>query len=339
MPCADATRSDGRAPLASVVIPAYNAEAFICEALDSVLAQTFTDFEVVVVNDASTDGTAEILREYEGTGRVRVVTHEVNRGLSAARNSGIRNARGKYITFLDADDVWRPEKLAHQFSVLGQHPELMLLGSGELSFQDGTRFAFPPLPDKPDVRPVKWERLLCCSCGLSPSNAIARRECFDEVGGFDESLRAAEDRDMWLRIVDRFGGAVDNGVVSAWRLHGTNMSADPVRMKVNRERVLQKAFRDGHCSLSVRARAYANLYFDTAVTYDECRMRGRALCYMARSFLAWPFGLGRRGRPKPLFRWRWVVRCLVGGHRFERWCQARQAGSRAGLARRTANGD
>ena len=116
-----------------MVIPTYNRPTLTCRAIDSVLAQTFTDFELIVVNDASTDGTADILGTYERAGSARVVTHERNRGLSAARNSGIRHARGTYVTFLDADDVWRAEKLAYQMSILEDAPGLTLRGPAPLT--------------------------------------------------------------------------------------------------------------------------------------------------------------------------------------------------------------
>jgi glycosyltransferase involved in cell wall biosynthesis len=158
----------GGAPKVSVVIPAYNAEDYVRQTLDSVLAQTFTDYEVIMVNDASTDSTPDLLREYERKGRFRVVTHEVNKGLAAARNSGIRCARGEFVTFLDADDLWRPEKLDYQLRVLEAHPEINFLSNSSLWFRDGETPAFPPLPDEPELRPVDWRSLVL---GASPFSA------------------------------------------------------------------------------------------------------------------------------------------------------------------------
>lgn len=309
----DPTASASPTPLVSVIIPAYNCSRYVREAIDSVLAQTFTDFELVVVNDTSTDDTPAVLAEYERQGKIRVVTHEKNRGLSAARNSGIRVARGRYVTFLDADDVWRPEKLAWQMRILRDHPDLMLLGNEEQNFFDGEPYRLPPMPEQPRPRPVQWEALLFSRCGLSPSNAIMRKECFEAVGGFDETLRSAEDRDQWLRIVRRFPAMVDPAVVNAYRLHHNNMSANPQRMKDNKQLVLEKAFREAPAPWTLRARAYAQLYMDIAITCQEAGRRWGAVAHIGKSLLAWPLPIGGpvlAGRF--LIRWRWLARALLG---------------------------
>jgi len=318
VPAPAAVSASGRAPLVSVVIPAYNCEKYLREAVDSVLAQTFSDYELIVVNDAATDSTPGIIAEYERTGSVRAVTHSKNRGLSAARNSGIREARGEYITFLDADDVWRPEKLEHQVKILKAHPELVLLGSRELFFPDGSEYEFPELPAEPRLRRLRWQDLLLGPCGLSPSNAIMKRDCFDEVGGFDESLTAVEDRDQWIRIVRRFGGAVDAGVVNAWRFHPDSMSGDPARMKSNKKRVLAKAFRANDCPLSLRLRAYAHMYLDIAITCYDGDRRRPGLAHCLKSCLVWPFPLGREIYKVPFTRWVWTAKCLLGRRLFEK---------------------
>ncbi len=305
-------------PMVSVVIPAYNCEGYVREAIESVLAQTFDEFELIVVDDAATDGTAAVLAEYERAGRLCVVRHERNRGLSAARNSGIRAARGRYVTFLDADDVWRPEKLAYQAAILRRHPELALLGNAELNFADGSSYRFPPLPQDAALRPVTRGELLMGPCGLSPSNAIMGREVFDEVGLFDEELRAAEDRDMWLRVAGRFPAAVDDAVLNAYRLHGDNMSADPARMCVNKRRVLEKAFAEAPGTWPLRARARAHLHLDVAITCYEAGRRWAALRCLLRSLLAWPLPLRSRARPTPLVRLLWAGKALLGRRRFER---------------------
>ena len=312
--------------MVSVVIPAYNCERYVREAIDSVLAQTFTEFELIVVNDAATDGTADILREYEGMDRVRIVAHETNRGLSAARNSGIAAARGDYVTFLDADDVWRPEKLAYQVAILKEKPHLALLGNAEVNFFDGDQYVFPPLPEKPELHALEWEKLLRGSCGMSPSNAIMRKECFSEVGGFDTELRAAEDRDQWLRIVSRFDGAVASGIVNAYRLHHTNMSSDPERMRRNKKAVLQKAFRQVPCPAWIRARAYAHLHLDISITCYEADQRFRACLHLVKSFLIWPLPLGHEVRTVPLVRWVWAAKVTLGRKMFERLWSAMREG-------------
>lgn len=309
-------------PLVSVVIPAYNCEKYVREAIDSVLAQTFGDFELIVVNDAATDSTPEILSEYERAGKLRVVTHEVNRGLSGARNSGIREARGTYVTFLDADDIWRPEKLEYQAAILRENPDLILLSNREMFWTDGEDLTFPPLPEKPELQDVEWKMILLGDSPLSVSNAIVRRDCLNEVGRFDERLRAAEDRDLWMRILRRYRGKVASGVVDAYRRHGGNMSADPEHMKGNVKLVLRKTFREVPCSLSLRARARAFMYLDLAIVCYEADQRLGALDHALKSLLAWPFPLRRGTRKAVHMRWIWLAKILLGRERFERWWRA-----------------
>lgn len=317
-PGSDVRRAESRNPLVSVVIPAYNCEAYVREAVDSVLAQTFTDYELIVVNDASTDSTPQILEEYERVGSLRVVTHRSNRGLPGARNSGIRSARGSYVTFLDSDDLWRQEKLEYQMSIISDVPGLMLLGNGEMRFVDGEAVTFPPLLRRPDPRPLKWTDLLLGGCGLSPSNVIVRAECFEGAGMFDEALRASEDRDLWIRIVRRYGGMMDSGTLSAWRRHRGQMSADHRRMKRNLKRVLQKAFRETPCPLALRGRAYAHLYLDIAVICYEACQRFRAFEHLLKSWFVWPLPLGRKVKRVPFIRLVWAVKIMLGKPGFER---------------------
>jgi len=300
-----------------VVIPAYNCEAYVREAIDSVLAQTFADFELIVVDDGSTDSTPEILHMYEQLQKARIVTHETNRGLSAARNSGIRSARGRYVTFLDADDIWRPEKLEYHLSILSKDPTLMFVSNNGLWFQDGEEVVFPPLPETPALREVGWKTLLLGGSPFSASNATIRRECFEDVGMFDERLRAAEDRDLWIRIARRYGTTQASGTVSGYRRHPGNMSADPVHMKRNMQIVLAKACRASHCPLALRARAYAHLYLDVAIVSYEARRRLLAAVLLCKSCLVWPLPLGREVRKHRMVRWIWAVKIALGRDAFE----------------------
>ncbi len=305
------------APFVSVVMPAYNSAAYIEEALDSVFAQTFRDFEVVVVNDASTDGTSAILERYRRQGRIRVVRHQRNRGLAAARNSGIRAARGTYVSFLDSDDIWRPEKLEFHMSILRKDPEIVLLSNDGMVFRDGDRVQFPPLPEQPRLRPVSWMRLLMGSCPLSASSAIVRRDALEEVGLFDDSLRAAEDRDLWMRLTRRFGGWVASGVVHGYRRHEANMSSDPSHMERNMLMVIRRTFRRVPCTPLVRMRALGHMYLDVAVTCYDTGRHWRSVVELAKSFAFCPVPLGRIVFDVPFVRIVWLVKALLGKPAFE----------------------
>ena len=184
-------------PPVSVVVPAYNAAWCVRRAIDSVLAQESVPLELIVVDDGSTDETLSVLAEYGD--RLRVVS-KINGGLSSARNAGIKAARGQYVAFLDADDWWLPGKLARQVDTMRLNPELVFCSTAaNLVAADGRALG-------------EWKCAPCAGSALeaifsanahvagSGSAVLARRNAFDQAGGFDEKLRSLEDIDMWMRL-------------------------------------------------------------------------------------------------------------------------------------------
>ena len=184
-------------PAVSVVIPAYNAAWCVRKAIDSVLAQDFRDFELIVVDDGSTDDTAAVLSAYGNA--IRIV-HQINGGLSNARNTGIRESRGEFVAFLDADDWWLPGKLGRQVELMRNRPDL--------GFSSTTARV-----EDPDGKLVnvwacaQWQgsflvHLFGSNADVAGSGSavVARRELFQRAGYFDESLRSLEDIDMWMRL-------------------------------------------------------------------------------------------------------------------------------------------
>lgn len=184
-------------PTVSVVIPIYNRAWALKGAIDSVLAQDFHDFEIVVVDDGSTDNTPEILESYQ---QICVVTQD-HRGVSAARNAGIARAAGHLITFLDSDDLWLPGKLSAQVAFFNTHPDALVCQTEEVWIKKGIRV-------NPKKRHKKYSGMIferCLElCIVSPSAVMMRRFLFDEIGGFDETLPVCEDYDLWLRVACRF---------------------------------------------------------------------------------------------------------------------------------------
>lgn len=191
--------------LVSVVVPAYDCAAFIGETLDSVLAQTHTAFEVVVVNDGSPD-TPELERSLapylaRRDGRVRYFEQE-NRGAGAARNRGILEARGEFVAFLDGDDLWLPTYLAEQL----RHLEAEGL---DLAYTDALLFGDSPLAGRtymetsPSEGPVNFVSLIRSDCNVITSGVVARRAAVLDAGLFDETLRNAQDFELWARLARR----------------------------------------------------------------------------------------------------------------------------------------
>lgn len=184
-------------PVVSVVIPAYNAAWCVRKAIDSVLAQEFREFELLVVDDGSTDDTAAVLALYGDA--IRVVRQR-NGGLSNARNAGIRESRGEFVAFLDADDWWLPEKLGRQIALMRERPDLgFISNAARVEDSDGRLLSVWPC--------ARWDgsflvHLFSSNGDVAGSGSavLARRALFRLVGGFDETLRSLEDVDMWMRL-------------------------------------------------------------------------------------------------------------------------------------------
>ncbi len=180
-------------PRVSVILPFYNRAATLERCVRSVLAQSFADFEIVAVDDTSTDESARVI-EAIGDARIRVLRHETNRGPAAARNTAMRSAMGSVFAFIDSDDEWLPGKLAAQIAALGD-----LCGCEYWLVENGsqTRVNLP--------QPASWAEELHTKCELgNGTTLVMRRECAEAVGPFDERLRVYEDWDWMLRLVQRF---------------------------------------------------------------------------------------------------------------------------------------
>jgi glycosyltransferase involved in cell wall biosynthesis len=184
-------------PTVSVIIPVYNRAWVLKGAIDSVLGQDFHDFEIVVVDDGSTDNTLEILQSHE---QICVVRQD-HRGVSAARNAGIARAAGRFITFLDSDDLWLPGKLSAQVDFFNTHSDALICQTEEIWVRNGIRV-------NPKKRHKKYSGMIfehCLElCIVSPSAVMMRRCLFDKIGGFDETLPVCEDYELWLRVACRF---------------------------------------------------------------------------------------------------------------------------------------
>ncbi|MCE5262701.1 MAG: glycosyltransferase [Deltaproteobacteria bacterium] len=186
-------------PLVSVIIPVYNGTNYLREAIDSVLAQTYTHCEILVVDDGSTDGTWEIIQSY-GT-RIRGI-HKENGGVASALNCGIREAEGKYIAWLSHDDFFLPEKLAHQVKFLNEFKEFKACYTNYYITDPRMKIRSEVVP--PWYPRAKAIRALFGDMYISGSTVLIERNCFTEIGLFSESLRYTQDAEMWLRVIRRY---------------------------------------------------------------------------------------------------------------------------------------
>jgi GT2 family glycosyltransferase len=228
--------------LVSVIVPAYNVESFLTETLESLQAQTYPHWEALVVDDASTDNTRAVAERFSRTDqRVCVLGHEKNTGVSSARNDAIARARGEWLAFLDADDVWMPEKLALQLELAQQFSPASFVFSNYMVWDEGREVGtvYPqgqPLP-RGDVRQTLAER-----CLFGTSSVLVRRELVLGVGGFDTSLKYAEDWDLWLRLAER--GMHVEGLsqpLMKYRRWGGKISFQEVAMARGAVQVFEKA--------------------------------------------------------------------------------------------------
>ncbi len=232
----------------SVMIPTHNYGRYLGEAIQSVLAQTFADIEVIVVDDGSTDNTREVVGSFKDS-RVRYIYQE-NRGVSAAQNTAIKAAEGEFVAGLGGDDIWLPEKLELELSMLNSHPEAALVCSDAYVFDSATGAILGRRwHDKPFhywVDPARAARqplreLLARGCFIAPQAMLVRRVVFAEVGYFDESLVTHEDWDLFVRIVCRYPiNTLDVPLVKI-RAHEASLTADWNRMYRGATTVLTKA--------------------------------------------------------------------------------------------------
>ena len=193
----DANDTSVMKPKVSVIIPTYERREVVTRAIDSVMAQSYRDWELLVVDDGSTDGTSAMVAERYPN--VQVILQE-NQGVSAARNVGIECSRGDWIALLDSDDVWMPRKLERQMAALAEAPTYRLCHTEEIWIRNGRRVNQMKKHAKSGGHIYLKCLPLCC---ISPSSVLLHRSLLDDVGAFDESFPACEDYDLWLRVTAR----------------------------------------------------------------------------------------------------------------------------------------
>jgi hypothetical protein len=225
--------------LVTVVIPAYQCSQYIAETLNSVLAQTFAGYEIIVVNDGSpdTDALEQALAPF--LPKIRYI-HQPNGGPSAARNRGIREARSKYVAFLDSDDAWMPDHLAKQIELLESDPSLSLVYADSLFLKEdapvGT--AFQKVPQ--DLH-VTFETLVAERCTIGTSTVVASRQALLDAGAFEDQRRRSEDFDLWLRMAHRGAGMSYSPSVQVRHRAGNGLAFDDNVMKQAQIDVYEKA--------------------------------------------------------------------------------------------------
>jgi glycosyltransferase involved in cell wall biosynthesis len=256
-------------PAVSVIIPTYNRGWSLAQAVDSVLAQDFSEFELVVIDDGSDDDTSHLLERYGAAIRV---LRQSNQGVSAARNAGIAAAQAGLIAFLDSDDFWLPGKLGRQVEFFNRHAEALICQTEETWIRHGRRV-------NPGKRHSKRTGMIfepsLDLCLISPSAVMVRRELFDRVGFFDESLPACEDYDLWLRTTCRYPvHLIETAFIVKRGGHPDQLSRT---WGLDRFRIasIEKLLAGDRLSTDQRRAAVAVLKRKCAIYAGGCRKRGR----------------------------------------------------------------
>ncbi|MBD2448463.1 glycosyltransferase [Nostoc sp. FACHB-152] len=225
-------------PIISVIIPAYNSEKTIKSTIDSVLNQTFKNFELIVINDGSTDSTLNIISQIQDH-RLKVFSFD-NAGGNISRNRGLHQAVGEFVSFLDADDIWTTDKLASQLEALQANTDAKVAYSWTDYIDENGKFlvAGNHLAVNGDV----YERLLVSNFLENGSNPLIYREALVELGGFDESLKAAQDWDMWLRLAAKYSFICVPEVQILYRVSANSLSTHLDRQEKACLQVLKGAY-------------------------------------------------------------------------------------------------
>ena len=284
-------------PKATIVVPAYNVEATLAETLTALLAQTFRDFEIVIVDDGSHDTTPEVAASFTSDPRVRVV-RQANRGLAGARNTGIAEARGIYVGFCDADDLWHPEKLARHVRHLDANPHVGISFSGSALIDDAGRSL--GLKQKPRLRGITARHVFlrnpigngsAAVMRVAAARAIAWRPWHEATRDwvFDETFAQSEDIECWLRLMLSTDWEIEGirGALTSYRVNGGGLSAATSRQLQSWERMVAKLsalapdFFDRHAP---DARAYQLRYL--ARRAISARDGSAALSYVRAAFRA-----------------------------------------------------
>lgn len=218
--------SESGNPLISVIMPAFNAEDHIAEALASVYAQSVQDVEIIVINDGSTDGTAELVRR--DFPDVRVISTS-NGGVARARNRGIAEARGEFVAFLDADDIWLPGKLEAQLNRFREHDRVMMVFTESRTF-DASGIRANPFSKRDMLMKGDLVKCIFLHSFVGTPTVMVRRTVFSDVGVFEEDLVAAEDDNLWMRIAERHEVELIDDVLVHVRLRPGSITSDPSRL-------------------------------------------------------------------------------------------------------------
>ena len=222
-------------PKVSVILPAYNAEKYIKEAIDSIWSQTFRDFELIVINDCSKDSTEKIILSYNDP-RLVYVKNEENLGVAGTLNKGLKLAKGQYIARMDADDISLPQRFEKQVAYLDSHGQVAVLGTGIQHFGEGIPTKCWVLSHNPEQMKID----LLFACGLAHPSIMMRTDVIRALGGYDMAFEGLEDYELWCRVAQEHQVTTLPEVLFRYRVHPGQVTKNPSEKYLTRMRNLKK---------------------------------------------------------------------------------------------------
>jgi glycosyltransferase involved in cell wall biosynthesis len=281
-----------RMPKVDVIIPAYNAAKFLPAAIESVIAQTFTDWRILLVDDGSTDNTAEVVSPFiHQLGPKLKYIKQANSGVSAARNEAIRNSSAEFLALLDADDIWLPHRLSESLRCFENRPQVGLAYGFNARINSEGRvidtFARRQKHGEGKIAPYIYR----LQVDLPTLTITFRKRCIDEAGLFDETMQATEDRDLWFRIASRYEVALVPQVIAHYRLSPSSATTNPERMLRSQLRFIQKNYGAEGCGILSRQIALSRVYKQQAEDLSGRRQPWAALATSLRAVALYPLDI------------------------------------------------
>ena len=272
-------------PLISIIIPTFNRASMLDNSIESVRQQTFSDWELIIVDDASTDETENVIRKHMAEDiRIRYIKHNSNIGANATRNRGIQESSGDYIAFLDDDDRWNPDKLSLQYDYFKEHPDVGVVYCGYRYIDQNSKSIFK----------IEWPRymgdvsvILLRNNFIGSSVPLFKRECFELAGQFDEKLTSCQDWDMWIRIAQIFHFSYINKILVDIVVHGHQISVNLKSKIESRQRLLEKH----EYLLNKNRPMLAHYYKRLAILYTLDHTPLKATQYLLRAIITNPMGI------------------------------------------------
>lgn len=286
-------------------MPAYNAAKFLPRAIESVITQTFPDWRILLIDDGSTDNIAEVIAPYIARlGEKLLYIRQENQGVSAARNTAIRASSGEFIAFLDADDMWMPDRLSEAVAIFRERPEIGLVYSGityiDVEDRPGATFVGGSKHAARKIATALYTRQIHATCVA----VTIRRSCLEGLDLFDVNLRATEDRDLWLRIAQRCDSAYIPKPLALYRVSANSITSDPELLLRTQVKFVHKNYGSPGCGFRQRQIALANTYLEHSGMYQARGQSGKALRLYLKAVSSNPAVLVRLKLPASIaFSW------------------------------------